>query len=250
MIDGSAGSADDTSSRGHDPQAGLDPREGSDTEVPARLDVLKALGDNTRYAIYLELARSPAPLSTADIADTLYLHVNTVRPHLERMRDVGLLEVHSASTGGVGRPQHRYALAGDSPALGLEPPLFPKLARMLLRLADEVGADADDAREAGADQGRHDAQRYRGVDALAALLAELDKLGFDPQLVVDDDGVTVGFAHCPFQDLAEANPTLVCGMHEGMVDGFVGELGDCAVAEFRTLVDRNSCQVDLRLPAS
>ena len=58
-----------------------------------RLDVLKALGDNTRYAIYLELARSPLPLATAEIADTLDLHPNTVRPHLERMRDVGLLEV-------------------------------------------------------------------------------------------------------------------------------------------------------------
>ena len=30
-----------------------------------RLAVLKALGDNTRYAIYLELARSPRPLATA-----------------------------------------------------------------------------------------------------------------------------------------------------------------------------------------
>jgi len=54
-----------------------------------RLDVLKALGDNTRYAIYLELARAPTPRSTANIAETLELHVNTVRPHLERMRDVG-----------------------------------------------------------------------------------------------------------------------------------------------------------------
>ena len=58
-----------------------------------RLDVLKALGDNTRYAIYLELARAPAPLSTADIAESLELHPNTVRPHLERMREVGLLDV-------------------------------------------------------------------------------------------------------------------------------------------------------------
>ena len=28
-----------------------------------RLEVLKVLGDNTRYAIYLELARSPMPLA-------------------------------------------------------------------------------------------------------------------------------------------------------------------------------------------
>src|SRR5690606_41344332 len=31
-----------------------------------RLDVLKALGDNARYAIYLVLARSPRPLATAE----------------------------------------------------------------------------------------------------------------------------------------------------------------------------------------
>ncbi len=72
---------------------------------PGRLAVLKALGDNTRYAIYLELARAPRPLATADIAGALDLHPNTVRPHLERMRDVGLLQVQSESRGGVGRPQ-------------------------------------------------------------------------------------------------------------------------------------------------
>ncbi len=58
---------------------------------PPQLDLLKALGDNTRYAIYLELARSARPLATADISASLALHPNTVRPHLERMREAGLL---------------------------------------------------------------------------------------------------------------------------------------------------------------
>ena len=79
--------------------------------------MLKALGDNTRYAIYLELARSSRPLSTAEVAETLDLHANTVRPHLERMRDVGLLAVETEATGAVGRPQHRYSLATDAPSL-------------------------------------------------------------------------------------------------------------------------------------
>ena len=94
-------------------------------EPQARLAVLKALGDNTRYAIYLELARSSSPRSTADIADVLGLHPNTVRPHLERMRDVGLLDVEVDNRGTVGRPQHRYSLAADAPSLGLEPAAFP-----------------------------------------------------------------------------------------------------------------------------
>lgn len=211
----------------------------------SRLDILKALGDNTRYAIYLELARAASPRSTAEIASTLDLHVNTVRPHLERMREVGLLESHTSSTGGVGRPQHRYALAADAPSLGLEPPLFPKLARMLLRLADEVGADGGDACDAGRTQGAEDAVRYAGLDAAHALLVELDTLGFDPQIVVDDDSFTFGFAHCPFADLAETNPEIVCGMHRGMVEGFVDAVGGCTVSDFRTLVDREPCQVDL-----
>lgn len=210
-----------------------------------RLDLLKTLGDNTRYAIYLELARSPAPLATAEIADHLDLHVNTVRPHLERMREVGLLELHTASTGGVGRPQHRYALAPDAPSLGIEPPLFPTLARMLLQMAAEVGADRTDANQAGRDQGRRDAKRHARGEGEDALVIELAELGFDPEVVEDDGGTTIGFAHCPFSELAEANPELVCGMHQGMVEGFVEQIGGCEVAAFRSLGDRNPCQVDL-----
>ena len=95
------------------------------TAAPSRLEILKALGENTRYAIYLELARSPRPLATAEIAATLALHANTVRPHLERMREVGLLDQRIDNNGGVGRPQHLYSLAPDAPSLGLEPPAMP-----------------------------------------------------------------------------------------------------------------------------
>ena len=219
-----------------------------------RLDLLKALGDNTRYAIYLELARSPIPLATAEIADTLGLHANTVRPHLERMRDVGLLDVQTDPRGSVGRPQHRYSLAPGAPSLGLEPPSFPLLARMLLRVASLGGASADDAAEAGREQGRTDALTMASATAAAgdppvpcldALVVELDRLGFDPAVASDGDEATVGFAHCPFRDLAEANPDLVCSLHRGLVEGFVEAVGGAVVDEFRNLVHRSPCQVAL-----
>jgi predicted ArsR family transcriptional regulator len=225
------------------------------TELPAvapapRLEILKTLGDNTRYAIYLELARSPVPLATADIARSLDLHPNTVRPHLERMREVGLLEQRLDTRGGVGRPQHLYSLAPDAPSLGLEPPVFPRLARMMLRLVGVASPPEDDVVEAGREQGRVDAARWpkgmRGDDALAA---ELAMLGFDPEAAVDDDDeavVTIGFMHCPFRELAEAHPAIVCGLHRGMVEGFVEQRVGCRVAAFRTLIDRDHpCQVDL-----
>ena len=211
-----------------------------------RLDILKALGDNTRYAIYLELARSPLPLSTAEVAEVLDLHVNTVRPHLERMRDVGLLDVRSEASGGVGRPQHLYSLAADAPALGLEPSPFPMLARVLLAAAGEAGLDPEELADAGRDQGRADARGWPDdTEPIEALIVEQARLGFDPEVIDLDDGAVMAFAHCPFRELAEAHPELVCRLHCGLVEGLVDELGGAEVVRFHPLVDRTPCQVEL-----
>jgi predicted ArsR family transcriptional regulator len=214
-----------------------------------RLDILKALGDNTRYAIYLELARSPVPLATAEIADILGLHVNTVRPHLERMRDVGLLQVDAEARGGVGRPQHRYSIAPGAPSLGLEPPSFPMLTAVLLEAAAVSGLDGAELFEAAREQGRADGRRWgEHPDPLEAVLVEQARLGFDPTVVEDDKGATVAFAHCPFRTLAEAHPDLVCSIHCGLVEGLLDEVGEAEVVRFHSLVDRTPCQVELSVP--
>src|SRR3954464_4976896 len=154
--------------------------------LPSR-DVLRVLGDNTRYAIYLELARSPRPLVTAEIAETLGLHPNTVRPHLERMREVGLLDVASVARGEAGRPQHRYSLSAEAPSLGLEPPTMPMLARMVLTLARRVGAGPAQATAVGEEEGAGRAAQYEDApSALEALVADLDRLGFDPVVTAVD----------------------------------------------------------------
>lgn len=213
-----------------------------------RLDVLKTLGDNTRYAIYLELARSPRPVSTAEVAETLSLHPNTVRPHLDRMRDVGLLSVDIESRGGVGRPQHRYSLAPDAPSLGFEPPMMPALASMLVRLVEQVGGTGADAYEIGRDQGRADMARYADAPScVEALVAELDRTGFDPAVGATEDGDTalIAFAHCPFRSLVDDHADVVCSLHRGMVEGFVDAMGDAEVTDFRTLAHHPSCQVAL-----
>ncbi|MGI8778417.1 MAG: helix-turn-helix transcriptional regulator [Acidimicrobiales bacterium] len=248
----------------------MDELDGQAGERQPRLAVLKALGDNTRYAIYLELARARSPRSTAEVADLLGLHPNTVRPHLEQMRAVGLLAVEADARGSVGRPQHRYALAADAPSLGLEPPAFPLLASMLTRMAARAGIAPDDAAAAGAEQGRALAAASHGLAAashglaaasqgrgrraaedsgergcVAALSDTLAELGFDP--VTGDGGtaVTIAFTHCPFRELAEAHPEVVCHLHRGIIEGFVEQLGGASVDRFATLADRDPCQVEL-----
>ena len=215
------------------------------------LDILKALGDNTRYAIYLELARSPRPLSTADVSEVLGLHVNTVRPHLERMREVGLLEVTTSSRGDVGRPQHRYSLASDAPWLGLEPSPLPMLARVVLSAAHASGMAPDELVDAGREQGRADGSRWsEGADPVLALTDEQARLGFDPEVVDLDDGAVMAFANCPFRELAVQHPDLVCSLHRGLVEGLVEHVGGAVVTTFHPLVDRAPCQVELALTGS
>jgi predicted ArsR family transcriptional regulator len=213
-----------------------------------RLDVLKALGDDTRYAIYTVLSRSPRALATADVADALGLHPNTVRPHLERMRDVGLLDVRTEVRTSVGRPQHLYSVRVGAPALGLEPAGMEGLAAQLLVLARRVGADPDDAAEVGREQGRADAASHQTAPScLEALVARLDEQGFVPEVDGSEDGETavVSFLQCPFRELAEAHPELVCSLHRGMVEGFVEGVGGGEVEEFHTLAHRSPCRVSL-----
>ena len=210
-----------------------------------RLAVFKALGDNTRYAIYLELALSASPRSTAEVAELLDLHPNTVRPHLERMREIGLLQVEVSAQGTVGRPQHRYSLAPDAPSLGLEPPPWPVLARMLADVAAFMAPDPDDVAAMGWEQGRAAASRRRGTPCVDALVDALAELGFDPAAAGDGQATTIAFTSCPFRELAEAYPELVCNLHRGLIEGFVEEAGAAEVIAFATLADRDPCHVDL-----
>jgi predicted ArsR family transcriptional regulator len=218
------------------------------------LPVFKALGDDTRFAIYQELGRTPSPLSASDLAERLSLHPNTVRPHLDRMREAGLVEVEPIHRGTVGRPQLRYSLAPGAPGLGLDPPAHTLLAGLLAALAEQLGGDGLDAANLGRRWGTDaNTRRQSGRGCLGALMTELDRLGFDPvqsELGPDGSGrrVRVDFLHCPFRELAEAYPELVCHLHRGIVEGLVVQTARSGqpagmVEDFRTLIDRDPCNV-------
>jgi predicted ArsR family transcriptional regulator len=162
------------------------------------------------------------------------------------MRELDLLRLEVDARGAVGRPQHLYSVAPDAPGLGLEPPSMSRLARMLLRLAAGADLSGAEAVEAGRAQGAADADGFDSDSPCTeALMAQSDLIGFDPEVAGGAEGVTVAFTHCPFRDLAETSPEIVCGLHEGMVEGFVEELGGAEMAEFRDLSHRAPCQVDL-----
>jgi predicted ArsR family transcriptional regulator len=187
-------------------------------------------------------------LVTAEIAETLALHPNTVRPHLDRMREVGLLDVTTDARGEVGRPQHRYSLAANAPSFGLEPPTIPVLLRMVLNMAERLQASPADAAAVGEAEGAARASVYaEAPSTLEALVADLDRLGFDPVVAEgnDPESAIVAFANCPFAAYKQQHADLVCGLHRGLVAGFVGGMGDAEVVEFCSVAHRTPCQVEI-----
>ena len=124
---------------------------------------------------------------------------------------------------------------------------MPILARMVLAMASRLGATPHRRRRRRArSKGDPGPRVYDDApSALEALVADLERLGFDPVVSEGDDDATavVAFANCPFADLARAHPDLVCGLHRGLVAGFVAEMGDAEVREFCSLAHRTPCQV-------
>ncbi len=214
------------------------------------LAVLKALGDETRFSMYQELAGATSALTATELAERLGLHANTVRLHLERLREAGLVDVEPVHRGTVGRPQHVYSLAPGAPGLGFDPPSYTLLAGLLASLAERVGAAADDATAAGYAWGNEAGRRTRARSCVKALAGEMHRLGFDPAPEPAGNGTDMAFLHCPFRELAEAYPELVCNLHRGICEGVVDAVGGGSVEGFATLYDRDPCRVTVAVEVS
>ncbi len=229
-----------------------------------RLSLFKVLADPSRYAIYQEVARAEDPVSTLEIADRLQLHPNTVRLHLEKMREAGMVLVSMDRHGSVGRPQHRWAAVPQAPSLGLEPAGFRLLAHMLAELAarqlPDAAVVAGVGRRRGQERtaGRSARQGVPRAACLQAVMDELADLGFDPALDSGDNvgPATISFTHCPFRELAALYPDVVCQLHRGITEGILsGAVAavpgvSARVDSFASLVDVDPCRVELSITAS
>jgi predicted ArsR family transcriptional regulator len=224
-----------------------------------RLSLFKVLADRSRYSVYQEVARADLPISTAEVAARLGLHPNTVRQHLDKLREVGLLAVAADRHGSVGRPQHRWAAVPHAPALGLEPHGFRFLAHLLAELAVEgspAPATVADVGRRQATERRTGTRDWTGEPRAAcvqAVMGELADLGFDPTLDrADGEGqARIAFTRCPFRELAVRYPDVVCQLHRGITEGILASaVASCPglegqVKSFASLVDADPCRVEL-----
>jgi predicted ArsR family transcriptional regulator len=139
--------------------------------------------------------------------------------------------VHQAPAmrSGPGRPPLVYA-AVPGQALQQEPRGYRLLAQIL---ASHLVATAPDAAASAIVAGRQwgqfltqrpaPLQRLDGRAASERLVGMFAALGFQPELA--DDGRRILLHHCPFREVAERQPQVVCSVHLGLLRGALAQLG-------------------------
>lgn len=180
---------------------------------PARLG-------SSRESVLACLHEAGAPLSVADVAAATGLHPNTVRFHLDGLVGLGHADRQVEERTSRGRPRVLYAARPQAGGARK----YQLLASVLAGVVQHLDADGRAVAEAGRALGRELAGGTSDLteeEVLRLLDEVMARVGFEPEL---DDGATdLRLHHCPFLEVAEERSHVVCGLHQGLIEGALGE---------------------------
>jgi predicted ArsR family transcriptional regulator len=217
---------------------------------PAPIEIHKALADDTRYRLYRYLRLSGRPVPVRELATRLGLHPNTIRPHLRRLLDTGLVASETRrGPSAVGRPQTLYSAVVRGAREGRD---YRLLADILASLVTGARARASAQRLANewgeylmTQRASPPGARRPGPN-LAALREALAEAGFDPRFRRRGTrSVEIDLRACPFRDLLDEHRDLVCAVHQGLLEGMLeGSRPRLHLRSFEPLAQRGSiCRV-------
>jgi predicted ArsR family transcriptional regulator len=189
------------------------------------LAVRRALADPHRVRIVEALGAAAGGLDVRTLARRLALHENTVRWHLGLLADAGLVESSPAANGRPGRPRMLYVLRPEAQhAAGRDEHRL--LATILTGTVAELPDGEQRAEEAGRAWGRYLVRRPSPLERVTDELAvdEVTRLLDEEGFAAEAHGREIHMRRCPFHELAETNPGVVCGVHRGLISGALEEL--------------------------
>jgi predicted ArsR family transcriptional regulator len=213
---------------------------------PAPIEIHKALADETRYRLYRYLRLSGRPVAVRELAGRLSLHANTIRPHLRRLVDAGLVASETRrGPSAVGRPQTVYAAVAQDDREGRDYRLLADILASLITGTRARAGAATLAREWGdylvTRRAPPPGARRPGPN-LAGLREALAEAGFDPRFRRKGNRtVEIALRGCPFRELLEEHRELVCTVHRGLLEGMLeGSRPRLQLRSFEPLADRSS----------
>jgi predicted ArsR family transcriptional regulator len=198
-----------------------------------------ALAEPVRRHLYLYVAAQPVPVSRDDAAAQLGLPRHTVKFHLDRLVEHGLLDVEfrrlSGRQGpGAGRPTKLYRRSDRETSVELPERQYEVAGELMAQAIEEASREGGPVMtalaRAAAERGTRLAQRARAQaggsptrdDLLEAALEVMAGAGYEPRRT--DDAVEL--VNCPFHRLAAEHTDLVCGMNLSLIESLVSELED------------------------
>lgn len=203
------------------------------------------LAQPTRARLFALLGELRRAAGTAELAESMDLHPNGIRMHLERMEDAGLV-IRVRARQPRGRPRDAWTISPGARPGGSAPRAYQDLGRWLARAMGDGPGGLRGIEQTGRQIGREVAP----ADAVGAgaLEASLVALGFQPTVQLrEGDRLTFCLGNCPYRDAVRENQQAVCALHEGMTRGLLDVLDpDAELAGFSPRdPDEAGCLIEL-----
>lgn len=178
----------------------------------------RALSDSTRIKLLELLLASTGPRRVSELARELDLHHTVVRQHLKILSLAGLVASEPLPVSSRGRPSSgwRASTAVSNP--------YQWLSEKLAEAMREGFSPHDE----GFATGRRLAHaETNGVDVI---MSEAEKMGFHPRRDRREGArVDIVLERCPFAEVADLDPGVVCALHHGLASGIASVCGDVVV---------------------
>ena len=202
-----------------------------------RLAAVASLGEPLRRGIYLFVASEPDAVSRDRAAERFGVARAVAAFHLDKLADLGLLEVEfrrppGRGGPGAGRPAKLYRVVRSELSFRLPPREYELAGRLLAEAATVSGRDgipmqqalADTVATFGRSLGRRAREKAAGhskrTQLVDAIFQVLDDCAYQPRR----EGKDVALDNCPFHSLAQQYRDLVCGMNMALVTGLTDEV--------------------------
>jgi predicted ArsR family transcriptional regulator len=221
---------------------------------PSRFDPEQTPLSPARARVLEALQRSGATVSAADVASDLALHENTARKHLDGLAERGLIERTPGQGAGRGRPAFSYRALPQHAEPDARVREYVGLAGALAR---HIGATSNNAEADAIAVGERWGEELAAADLNATgpasttqpivirIIKAFDDMGFAPEL--SEDGDSVALTRCPLLDVAQAEPTVVCGVHFGVARGLMRAHGaDVSRTRLAPFSEVGACRLHLR----
>jgi len=205
-----------------------------DDELDAQLSGIGALAEPSRRALYHYVASQPAAVGREQAAEGVQLPLHSVKFHLDRLVEEGLLDVEfrrlSDRTGpGAGRPAKLYRRSPRQLAVSLPQRRYDLAGEVLAVAIDRSMQDHIALSDAIDDSARAEGRRIAADASIArtdtemehAVMTVLGRHGYEPQRSAEE----IILNNCPFDSLAQAHTQLVCTMNLSLIHGVLDGLG-------------------------